>query len=464
MSTRPARSSCERAGTSPLAVALLLLAQNDDDDDRALQGMGNHIRDAIGAARVDFQAETAGAVTPLVTAGGGATPALGGRALEAGNRVGPEEHEGISEAALPVRLAGRLLGALACRWPPGRTPPEAVESDLAVAAAIAAPRLDALLASRADTACQTTAIPELVGESRGIVDVRRAVTRAAASPFAVLIEGESGTGTELVARAIHALSARRDRGFCDVNCAALPDELVESELFGHARGAFTGALVERRGLFEDAHGGTLFLDELPDLSLRAQAKLLRAIQQGEVRRVGEGFSRKVDVRLVTATNRPLGDEVAAGRFRRDLLYRVDVIRIRVPPLRERPGDIPILAAHFWRLAAVRAGTRATLSAGVLTELTRYHWPGNVRELQNAVAVLAVSAPASGVVRPALLPPAVATPDAHPTGSLAEARAEFERRYVEIALTRAGGNRTQAAALLGLSRQGLIKVLARLAMP
>ncbi len=183
-------------------------------------------------------------------------------------------------------------------------------------------------------------------------------------------EGESGVGKELVARAIHCLSPRRERRFCDLNCAALPDELLESELFGHARGAFTGAITERAGLVEDADGGTLFLDEVVDLSPRAQAKLLRVLQQQEVRRVGESFSRKVDVRIVSAVNRDLRAESAAGRFRQDLLYRLDVIRIRVPPLRERPEDIPLLAQHFWRIVAPRVGTRAVLAHSTVTALAR----------------------------------------------------------------------------------------------
>jgi transcriptional regulator with PAS, ATPase and Fis domain len=277
----------------------------------------------------------------------------------------------------------------------------------------------------------------------------------------VVIEGESGAGKELVARAIHQLGPRRERRFCDINCAALPDDLLESELFGHSRGAFTGAVAERAGLFEEANGGTLFLDELPDLSPRGQAKLLRALQQQEVRRIGETFSRPVDVRLVTATNRDLHAEVAAERFRRDLLYRIEVIRIRIPPLRERPEDVAVLAEHFWRAAAGRVGTRAALSPGVLSALARYHWPGNVRELQNVIAALAVEAPARGLVRPTLLPVAIAGAAPIAARRLADARAQFERRCVEVALARARGNRTRAAAELGLTRQGLLKTMARL---
>jgi transcriptional regulator with PAS, ATPase and Fis domain len=293
--------------------------------------------------------------------------------------------------------------------------------------------------------------------------VRRAVRRAAAAPFAVLVEGESGTGKELIARAIHQLSARRERRFCDVNCAALPDDLLDAELFGHVRGAFTGAVVDRAGLFEEANGGTLFLDELPDLSPRGQAKLLRAIQQQEVRRIGESFTRAVDVRLVAAANRDIRQEADAGRFRADLLYRLDVIRIRVPPLRERVEDIPLLAGHFWQAAAARVGTAATLPHAIFAALSRYRWPGNVRELQNVMAALAVEAPARGRVREAALPAAIGGATAVTAARLEDARAQFERRWVEAALARAAGSRTRAATELGLSRQGLLKTMARLGL-
>jgi transcriptional regulator with PAS, ATPase and Fis domain len=275
-----------------------------------------------------------------------------------------------------------------------------------------------------------------------------------------LIEGESGVGKELVARAIHQLSPRRDRRFCDVNCAALPDDLFESELFGHARGAFTGAISDRAGLVEEADGGTLFLDEVADLSARAQAKLLRVVQQHEVRRVGETFSRKVDVRFVSAANRDLRVEGEHGRFRQDLLYRLDVIRIRIPPLRERPEDIPTLARHFWMAATARLNSQATLSHGVLTALARHHWPGNVRELQNVMAALAVEAPLRGHVRAALLPVAITGASTVTSARFSEARTQWERRFVEVALARAAGSRTRAARELGLTRQGLLKVLER----
>ncbi len=259
------------------------------------------------------------------------------------------------------------------------------------------------------------------------------------------------------------MSARRERRFCDLNCAALPDELLESELFGHAKGAFSGAVVDRAGLFEEADGGTLLLDEVADLSPRAQAKLLRAIQQQEVRRVGESFSRKIDVRIIAAANRDMRAEAAAGRFRQDLLYRLDVIRIQIPPLRDRPDDIPMLAEHCWRTATARTGSRARLSPATLSELARYGWPGNVRELQNVIFALAVAAPQRGWVRPALLPAIIGAASTVSLTRLADARLQFERRFVEVALARAGGKRARAARALGLSRQGLLKTLARLGL-
>jgi two-component system response regulator HydG len=277
-----------------------------------------------------------------------------------------------------------------------------------------------------------------------------------------VIEGESGSGKELAARAIHARSARADKKFCAINCAALVDDLVEAELFGHARGAFTGAHSERAGLFEDASGGTLFLDETAELGTRVQAKLLRTLQEGEVRRLGESSVRRVDVRIIAATNRPLAAEVEAGRFRKDLWYRLDVIRVALPPLRARLEDLPLLASHLWHTLASRTESKAILSPATIAALGTYDWPGNVRELQNVLASLLVSSPATGLIGPAALPNHIARVATF-TGvaTLDAARRQFEERYVRAALARSGGRVVIAAKELGLTRQGLVKLMSRL---
>ena len=290
--------------------------------------------------------------------------------------------------------------------------------------------------------------------------VRTAIERAAPSPFPVLIEGESGAGKELVARAIHARSTRRTRGFAALNCAALSDDLVEAELFGHARGAFTGAIAERAGLFEEADGGTLFLDEVGELSARAQAKLLRVLQEGEIRRIGETRPRRVDARIVAATNRSLEEDARTGRFRTDLRFRLDVIRIDVPPLRGRPEDIAELARYFWARVTERIGSRAVLGADALGALARHDWPGNVRELQNVLAAMAVSAPRHGALGSGALPAGIGQRSSDGL-TLDEARRRFDQGYIRAALARAGGSRTRAATDLGLTRQGLAKLIERL---
>jgi two-component system response regulator HupR/HoxA len=321
----------------------------------------------------------------------------------------------------------------------------------------------------------------LLGVSPALDTLRHTITRVASAPFHVLIEGESGSGKELVARALHQHGPRRHRRFCAVNCAALTDELLEAELFGHTRGAFTGALTERAGLFEEADGGTLFLDEIGELSPRGQAKLLRVIQDGETRRIGENLPRRVDTRIVAATNRSLHEEADAGQFRADLLYRLDVIRITVPPLRARPEDVVVLARAFWDEAIARLGSRATLDPGTLAVLARYHWPGNVRELHNAIMALAVHAPPRGRVTPSLLPSAIRARPADASsddaaadgekereplemeGPLEDAKRAFESRYIRAALARAGGSPSRAARSLGLTRQGLAKLIARIGL-
>ena len=288
----------------------------------------------------------------------------------------------------------------------------------------------------------------LMGDDIGLEVVPETVKvmKAAASPFPVLIEGESGSGKELVARAVHEASIRQGRRFCALNCAALADELVEAELFGHTRGAFTGAIAERLGLFEESQGGTLFLDEVAELGARVQAKLLRTLQEGEVRRVGESGTRKVDARIVAATNRPLGNEVTAGRFRSDLRYRLDVLRITIPPLRERLEDLPPLVRHVWASLSKRTGSRAVLSPSALSLLGSYDWPGNVRELQNVLASVMVAGPQRGVIGAQSLPGHITRNSAMTArATLSEARRAFEERYVRAALARAGGRPLAAAS-------------------
>ena len=311
-----------------------------------------------------------------------------------------------------------------------------------------------------------TAQHEIVGESAAIRDVLDLIGRVAPSRSTVLIEGETGTGKELVARAIHAASPRRDRLFVAVNCAALSEGVLESELFGHKRGAFTGALEDRKGLFEVATGGTLFLDEISETTAGVQAKLLRVLQEGEIRPVGETRPRTVDVRVIVATNRDLADEVKAGRFREDLYYRLRVFPIRVPPLRERPDDIPALARHFLRKLAAQLG-RPVLEPtdDVLALLARYPFPGNVRELANELERAVLLAEPGAPLSDDLLSERVQEAAANgPSSSVLQHRTDaFEREQIEAALARAGGVKTRVAEELGITYRGLLKKMKRLGM-
>jgi two-component system, NtrC family, response regulator HydG len=303
----------------------------------------------------------------------------------------------------------------------------------------------------------------LLGESPAWRETMAALPRVAASGLPVLLLGETGTGKELVARAVHMLSARRAAAFVAHNCGATPDSLIESELFGHRRGAFTGAVADREGLFEAAGGGTLFLDEIGDASGLLQMKLLRVLQEGEARRVGETKVHRVDVRVVTATHRTLDESVHAGGFRADLYFRLNAVTLRLPALRERGDDVLLLARHFLeRAAAIQGGPPPALDPALAGRLLRYAWPGNVRELANACAYAVHVAGARDVVDEAHWPatPAVGAGGGPPARGLhAETRALEERRLRE-ALARTRGNKSQAARVLGLSRQGLLKKLRR----
>jgi DNA-binding NtrC family response regulator/tetratricopeptide (TPR) repeat protein len=442
------------------AVDILRLCQSAEDEAALLPEICARIRPRLQAAGVAFFAADGLATVPLAADGNRIDPAMGARVIAARQPIPPYQQDERLEGGAPVRYGGDTLGAVVARWTIAM-PPDVARAQmlLTMIATAVGPAFAAALARRRQP---PQAHPgELLGTSASMADVRAAIERAAAAPFAVLVEGESGCGKELVARALHRRSTRRDRPFCTLNCAALPDDLVEAELFGHARGAFTGAVAERPGVFEEAHTGTLFLDEIGDLSPRAQAKVLRTVQEGELRRVGENVARRIDVRIVSATNQDLRQDAAAHRFRLDLLYRLDVIRITVPPLRDRREDIALLAEHFWREATERVGSRAVLSAAAVAALARYDWPGNVRELQNVLAALAVRSPKRGVVPPTALPPPFHSSSAVEACRLDAARRTFEERFVRAALVRAGGHRTRAAQELGVSRQGLVKLMSRL---
>jgi DNA-binding NtrC family response regulator len=445
-------------------VGVLQICQDIEDEQAALARVGAFLRDRLQASTVAFVAREATGPYVLTRVGSeSARVDLAVRSIETGVSIPAAQEEGPVESACPVRHAAEVIGALWCRWSAG-TPvaTEQATTLLGIAAAAAAPSLRLAIARRSLVSGTANPVPELVGESPAMVALREAILRAAASPFPVVLEGESGSGKELAARAIHARSLRRDKRFCAINCAALVDDLVEAELFGHTRGAFTGASTERAGLFEDADGGTLFLDEAAELGTRVQAKLLRTLQEGELRRLGESSVRRVDVRIVAATNRPLAGEVEAGRFRKDLWYRLDVIRVALPPLRSRLEDVPLLAAHIWRGLAHRTGSKAILSPATIAALGTYDWPGNIRELQNVLASLIVSSKATGLIGPAALPAHVARAAAFQRDlTLTDARRQFDERYVRAALARAGGRIVPAARELGLTRQGLVKLMGRL---
>jgi two-component system nitrogen regulation response regulator NtrX len=311
----------------------------------------------------------------------------------------------------------------------------------------------------------------IVGVSPGVSALLREIRLAGPSTARVLIQGEHGTGKELVARALHAASPRRDRPFLAVNCAAIPEELIESELFGHERGAFTGATQARRGRFEEADGGTLFLDEVGDLSPRAQTKLLRVLEGGEFQRVGGNRSLRVDVRVIAATNRNLSERVRSEQFREDLYFRLAVIPITVPPLRERAEDIPLLTEHFLALLAREAGGRPKrFTQPALAGLARHPFPGNIRELRNLVERLVIMTPGAtiGPEQVAAVLPAPPSPGASASASaaprrLSEAVQDFEREQIEAALMAEGGSATRAAARLGLERSHLYKKMKKLGL-
>jgi DNA-binding NtrC family response regulator len=297
---------------------------------------------------------------------------------------------------------------------------------------------------------------ELIGRAPTMVEVFKTIGRLAATAESVLILGESGTGKELVAGAIHRNSDREGKPFVKVNCAALSPTLLESELFGHERGAFTGAVTRRQGRFEQAHGGTLFLDEVGDLDIDLQAKLLRVLQTGQFERVGGNETLQVDVRVLAATHRDLPACIAEGRFREDLFYRLNVVAVELPPLRDRRDDIPLLADHFVaRFARKYQWSHLALSAEAKQWLRRQDWPGNVRQLQNVLARAAILARGRLILVDHFpTPPTEKSVEISATLSLKELLAETERRAILQALEQTGWNRTKASKTLGISRRQL----------
>jgi two-component system response regulator HydG len=301
----------------------------------------------------------------------------------------------------------------------------------------------------------------IVGRSQAIRDVLARVTKIAPTDSIVLITGESGTGKELIARAVHANSKRAERPFVTVNCAAITETLLESELFGHARGAFTGAVSARKGLFEEADGGTFFFDEIAETTLSFQAKLLRALQEGEIRRIGENRAIKVDLRVVAATNIDLAQAVEERRFRRDLYYRLNVARFHLPPLRERREDIPLLVEYFLDKYTRKMNKRAVIAEGVLEHLVDYEYPGNVRELENLVEQ-AVALSSGGVITvDDILPEAPKKPSRATGRTLADIVDDAERDAVLGALKAFDGSRERAAEALDISPTTLWRKMTRL---
>ena len=334
-------------------------------------------------------------------------------------------------------------------------------------------RLDALAEENRRLREETGRVAGLLGDSPAMQELKRTIAQVAPTTATVLLLGENGTGKELVARAIQTGSARSQKPLVTVNGAAVPETLFESELFGHARGSFTGATSARRGKFLLAHGGTLFLDEVGEIPLHVQPKLLRALESGEVERVGGESTDKVDVRVIAATNRDLPAEVEAGRFRRDLYFRLNVVPVTLPPLRARKSDIPLLATHFLAAACTRHGLRSkTLTAEALDTLSRYNWPGNVRELRNAmerVAILSAGEHIDASVVKALTQSGVSSSGAAahttPDGAfdLAAVVLDYERELVRDVLERNDWAMTRAAEEMNLERSHLYKKLKALGL-
>ena len=301
----------------------------------------------------------------------------------------------------------------------------------------------------------------IIGRSEAIRNLLSRVVRIAPTDVTVLITGESGTGKELIARAVHANSSRAHKPFIPVNCAAITETLLESELFGHARGAFTGATTARKGLLEEADGGTFFFDEIAETTMAFQAKLLRTIQEGEVRRVGDNRAIKVNVRAIAATNVDLAEAVEEKRFREDLYYRLNVARFKLPPLRERREDIPLLVEFFLSKYNQRLSRRSQFAEGVVERLQSYPFPGNVRELENMVEQAVALASGGLITVDDVLPEGSVSADPEPNRTLAGIVDQAERHALQEALSASAGNREKAAEALGISATTLWRKMTRL---
>lgn len=366
---------------------------------------------------------------------------------------------------LPLKDGEILVGAICLGRNPGQTPysPADLETLVFLTRSFASVIKDIFNdQDREDEAVPASGPDPLIGRSPAFFVIRTLIDKVKDTDAPVFIYGESGTGKELVARAIHDRGTRRAGPFIALNCGAIPDQLLESELFGHARGAFTGALREKAGLLEEAKGGTFFLDEIGDLSLPLQAKLLRLLQEKEIRRVGETRTRLIDVRFISATNKDLEKEIERGTFRMDLYYRLRILTIEVPPLRERRGDILLLINHFVEKYGREMGRdRIYVSPRALEFLVNYSWPGNIRELQNEVQRCLILAGNDRLIREEHLSPKInphPQPSAPVTYNYFTAKAEFEKRFLHQALVRFGHNKARTAEEIGLTRQGLFKLL------
>lgn len=306
---------------------------------------------------------------------------------------------------------------------------------------------------------------EILGDSPGIRKVKFAISQAASTNARVFIYGENGTGKELVARAIYQNSKRKDQSFIEINCAAIPEELIESELFGHEKGAFTGAIERKIGRFELAHQGTLFLDEICDMSLSTQAKVLRALQEQKFERVGGSETIAVDVRVIAATNIPVLDAIKEGKFREDLYYRLNVIPIDLPPLRDRSQDIPILVEHYLKISLEENNLKPKMLDNEALQILKNHfWPGNIRELKNIIERLSIMIPGDTIhsnhVKEALVGFKKAN-EMIAKGDLKSAKEEFERQYISKALQAVDGNVTKASKTLGIERTHLYRKIKQL---